>query len=359
MLMMIRINSSVLSIAVAIVLLVSCAQTPKQIAYFVESPEPMSELLWPDLPEIPRYRYAGQLLGEENFVEPEGDEPGALTSMWKWIAGIGDETEQPDRSLVRPQSGVVSGSRIYVTDVGRGAVFVFDKSNGELLIWKKADGGGQLISPIGITAGSGQTILVADSELKRIVRYSSSGDAIGSFGEGVLSRPTGLVRDAGSKRTYVVDTRSHDIKVFDDTGDLLDVIGHRGTGPGEFNAPTHIALNDNRLFVTDTLNARVQVLDLDGDPLSVIGKRGLYIGNLTRPKGVTIDADGNVYVVESYYDHLLVFNQQGEFLLPIGGTGNEIGRFFLPSGVWTDDSGRVYVADMYNARVMILQFLGG
>jgi len=348
-----------LSIAMSFILLLSCAQTPKQMSYFVEHPVPFSEVFWPDLPEIPRYRYAGQLLGEENFVEPEGDKPGVLTSVWKWIAGIGSETDNPDRSLVRPQSGMVAGSRIYVTDVGRGAVFVFDKANGELFIWNQADRGSSLISPIGITAGKDQSVLVADSELKRVVRLSANGDTLGSFGEGVLSRPTGLVRDAINKRVYVVDTHEHNIKVFDDDGGLIETIGRRGDRAGEFNAPTHIAVSDNRLYVTDTLNARIQVLQLNGEPLLAIGKRGLYLGNLTRPKGVAIDAEGNIYVVESYYDHLLVFDKQGEFLLPIGGTGNEVGQFYLPSGVWHDDLGRIYVADMYNGRVMILQFLGG
>lgn len=316
-------------------------------------------MLWPDLPEIPRYRYAGQLLGEENFVEPEGEEPGALAKAWKWIAGIGGETEAPNRSLVRPQSGMVFGSRIYVTDVGRGAVFVFDKVSGELLIWDQADRGSSFISPIGITMGRDGSILVADSELQRVVQLSADGRTLGSFGEGILSRPTGLVRDAISKRIYVVDTREHNIKVFNDNGELIDVLGFRGDSAGEFNAPTHIALNHNRLYVTDTLNARIQVLDLSGEPISMIGKRGLYLGNLTRPKGVTVDADDNIYIVESYYDHLLVFNMQGDFMLPIGGTGNDVGQFFLPSGVWNDDRGRIYVADMYNGRVMILQFLGG
>jgi hypothetical protein len=346
-------------VATAFFLLLSCAQTPKQISYFVEHPVQFSEMLWPDLPEIPRYRYAGELLGEENFVEPEGDEPGALARAWKWIAGIGSEAEGPDRSLVRPQSGMVSGSRIYVTDVGRGAVFVFDKDKGELFIWDQADKGSSFISPIGITAGKDDSILVADAELKRVVRLSADGKTLGSFGEGVLSRPTGLVRDAANKRIYVVDTREHNIKVFNDNGELIDVLGFRGDGAGEFNAPTHISLSKNRLYVTDTLNARIQVLDPAGEPLAMVGKRGLYLGNLTRPKGVTVDADDNIYVVESYYDHLLVFDKQGEFLLPIGGTGMEVGQFFLPSGVWNDDSGRIYVADMYNGRVMILQFLGG
>ena len=343
----------------AAALLLSCAQTPKRMSYFVEDPLQFAEVLWPDLPEVPRYRYAGQLLGEENFVEPEGEQPGALLRAWKWIAGIGGEAEEPDRSLVRPQSGMVAGSRIYVTDVGRSAVFVFDKAGGRLSIWDQADGGSNFISPVGITAGKDGSVLVADSELRRIVRLSAEGKALGSFGADILERPTGLVRDAANNRVYVVDTRAHNIKLFDDDGKLIDIIGQRGESPGEFNAPTHIALDGARLYVTDTLNARVQVLDLDGGPVSTIGKRGLYLGNLTRPKGVSVDADDNIYVVESYYDHLLVFDRQGEFLLPIGGTGNRVGQFYLPSGVWNDNMGRVYVADMYNRRVMILQFLGG
>ena len=96
----------------------------------------------------------------------------------------------------------------------------------------------------------------------------------------------------------------------------------------------------------------------DGRSLGQIGQRGLYVGNLVRPKGVTTDRDGNVYVVESYYDHLLIYNQGGEFLLPIGGTGNEIGRFYLPAGIWSDGRDRIFVADMFNARVVIFRYVG-
>ena len=75
--------------------------------------------------------------------------------------------------------------------------------------------------------------------------------------------------------------------------------------------------------------------------------------------GVGVDGEGNVYVVESYYDSLLVFSPRGEFLLPIGGTGTATGRFYLPAGVWVDSRNRVHVADMFNGRVVLFQFLGG
>ena len=72
---------------------------------------------------------------------------------------------------------------------------------------------------------------------------------------------------------------------------------------------------------------------------------------------LAVDADGNVYVVESYHDYLLVFNRNGELLLPIGGTGAGIGQFYLPTSVWTDASNRIFVADMFNGRVAIFQSL--
>jgi hypothetical protein len=177
-----------LVLALAMLLPLSCSQAPKQISFFVEDPAQFGEVLWPDLPEVPRYRYAGQLLGEDNFVAPEGDKPGTLSKVWKWVAGIGGEVEGPERSLVRPQSGMVAGSRIYVTDVGRGAVFVFDKAKGELQIWDQVGDGGSFVSPIGITSGKEGSVLVADSELGRVVRLSADGKTLGTLGEGILAR---------------------------------------------------------------------------------------------------------------------------------------------------------------------------
>jgi DNA-binding beta-propeller fold protein YncE len=147
--------------------------------------------------------------------------------------------------------------------------------------------------------------------------------------------------------------------VFDDEGRLLDTLGVRGDGPGEFNFPTHISFARGMLYVSDILNSRVQGLAAGGDVKLAFGRRGLYVGNLVRPKGVATDDEGNVYVVESLYDTLLVFDRDGRLLLSIGGTGKEAGKFFLPAGVWVDGRNRVFVADMFNGRVVVFQFLGG
>lgn len=309
--------------------------------------------------EVPRYVYIGELYGEQNFVYPDGHKENPFITALRWIVGL-FETDDPV-VLQRPVAGVVDESgRILVTDNSRGAVYVFDENEGLLDVWEMAEGLSHFISPSGIALGPEGRVFVSDADLKRVVLLDRHGEGVGVIGKDQLKRPTGLAWDAEAALLYVADTGAHQIKVFDVTGRLVRTIGHRGERPGEFNFPTHLALGDGKLVVADTMNARVQVLSLDGSaPPLVFGERGLQVGNLVRPKGVAVDSEGDIYVVESYYDHLLVFDRKGRFLLPIGGTGKTIGKFYLPGGVWIDARNRVYVADTFNGRVMIFQFLGG
>lgn len=343
--------------ALAALALSACATpgapfTPRPVGL----PEAEAALVWPAPPEVPRFRFGGRLLGEANYPAPT--DGGAGRRFLRWLAGIDDGSARP-RTLVRPQSGLVDArGRILVTDVGRQAVFVFDVEAG-LQVWERADAKAQFVSPLGIAAGPDGQFLVADAELARVIRLDGDGNPLGSLGREVLKRPTGLARDAVSGRLYVADTAAHDIKVFDDGGRLVATLGRQGTEPGQFNGPTHLAFADGRLFVSDTLNARVQVIAPDGAPIAEVARRGLYLGNVVRPKGVAVDGQGHIYVVEGYYDYLLVYDAGGRLLLPIGGTGHTAGKFFLPGGVWTDAAQRIYVADVFNGRIEIFQALAG
>jgi DNA-binding beta-propeller fold protein YncE len=340
--------------------LVACSEQPMVMAYFPEEKDSdIQDKVWPAAPEVPRYRYAGMLEGEKNFGSDEQHQPSQGEKFFRWIVGLTKFNSQP-RQLARPQNGMVGpDGRIYVTDVGNQAVYVFDERAGKLSIWENADEHSSFISPLGITIGAMNEILVADSELGRVVRLDIDGNPLGSIGADILQRPTGIGIDDDSGNLYVVDTAAHDIKVFDKTGELVNIIGQLGSSLGEFNAPTYICISDGKLYVSDTFNARVQVLTTSGEALFSIGKRGLFIGNFSRPKGITKDSDGNIYVVESYYDHILIFNAEGEYLLPIGGTGSGIGKFFLPAGIWSDTQDRIFTADMFNGRIFIMQYLGG
>ncbi len=309
--------------------------------------------------EVPRYVYVGELVGEQNFVVPENKEANAFVRILKAIAGWFDN---PDPVVLqRPQSGVVDEEgRILVTDVSRGAVYVFDERQGQLDVWEYAEGFRHFAAPSGIALGPEGRVFVADADLRRVVMLDRTGKGIGVIGRDQLLRPTGVAWDAGAALLYVADTQAHQIKAFDMTGRLVRSIGRRGEGPGEFNFPTYLALSRDGLVVADTMNARIQVIPLEegGTPL-VFGRRGTRLGDFVRPKGVAVDGENNIYAVESYHDHLLVFDERGRFLLPIGGTGKAIGSFYLPGGVWVDARNRVFVADTFNGRIVVFQFLGG
>jgi len=339
-------------------ILAACSQTPAVMQYYPGGAIPTSPLVWPPPPETARLEYAGQLLGEENFVLPAGQERSRGGRLLRWLAGLTARQDDALR-LIRPQSGAVDArGRILVSDAGLRAIVVFDGQAGALDVWDEAAPGRAFRSPVGIACTSDNSVLVADAELGFVARLHEDGTPSATIGVGQLERPAGVAVSPRTGEILIADSAANDIKVFDAAGTFLRTIGAPGTHDGEFNGPTHISMVHNRLYVSDTLNARVQVLGEGDEPLESIGQRGLFIGNLVRPKGVTADSDGNVYVVESYYDHVIVFDHAGNYLLPIGGTGDAIGQFFLPAGIWSDDENRIFVADMFNGRVIIFKYLG-
>jgi DNA-binding beta-propeller fold protein YncE len=349
-------------LALALVLLLgACASSGTvrgRLHYGMDDAPEGQKLMWPAAPEVPRFLYTGTLVGEPNFRE-SGEQRPALERLGRWIVGLDGSGTSP-QVLQRPSAlaGDDAG-RLYVADVSRQAVFVFDEKAGELLLWENADAARRFVAPSGIAIAA-DAVYVTDAELGAVFVLSPQGEPQRAIGKGKLTRPTGIARDAATGRLFVADTYAHDVKVFDAQGALLATHGARGNGDGQFNYPSHLALNNGELYVTDTMNSRIQVLRAtDGAYQRQFGARGLTLGNLVRPKGVSVDGEGNVYVIESYFDSLLVFSPRGEFLMPIGGTGKATGRFYLPSGVWVDGKNRVHIADMFNGRVVLFQFLGG
>jgi len=336
-------------------LITGCSETK----YLLRYEQTSTEKIWPSPPDIPRYQYVGELTGENNLeIIEEGGVGEGIKDFFRALVGLGSESENL-KLLQSPKAGVVDqAGRILVTDAGRQAIFVFDEKLGKLDIWYQASEENNLVSPVGIAIARNGDVLVTDTKLKRVILLDAkTGKPKGEFGFEDLERPTGLAVDTASGRVYVADTLEHNIKIFDEKGKLVQIIGQLGIKPGEFNTPTDLAFIADRLYVTDTFNARIQVFDNAGKFINVIGKRGRYLGNLVRPKGVTADSEGNVYIVESFHDYLLIYNQNAQFLLPIGGSGAGVGEFYLPAGVWSDHRDRIYVADMFNGRVAIFQYL--
>ena len=335
----------------------ACAAAPRVMQYYPEGSTQADVPSWPAVPAVPRLEFAGQLLGEQNFVL-EDESEGVGRTFLRWLAGLGRRGGQVSQ-LVRPQSGVVdSQGRILVTDAGRPSVFVFDEAGATFEIWREAEAGVDFVSPVGIAELGAGEFLVADAELGGVFVLSRDGKPLRRFATSDVQRPTGLDVDIIAGQVYIADKDARLVKVFSTSGTLLHTIGEPGDVTGTLNAPMHIRVVNGKLYVSDALNAHVLIYATgSGELVGQVGQRGLYVGNMVRPKGISVDSDGNIYVVESYYDHLLIFDDAGQLLLPIGGTGTGIGEFFLPAGSWSDAQDRIFVADMFNGRVMVFRYV--
>jgi len=334
-------------------LLAGCAQTQYRFQYHGAQ----DQRVWPPEPDVARYRFVGFIYGESNLKKVEGS-TGFFRKGVNWLGELIFGEEVP-RHLHRPQSGVMDDKqqKLYITDVGKKSIYVFDLKSGKVDIWEGIDSDRNFYAPIALCLMGDEQLFVTDSERGLVLRFDLEGNFLDQHGENVFSRPTGIACDSVANRLYVADSVKHNIVIFDRQGNVLNTFGGKGEGKGKLNSPTHLSFNDGKLFVSDTLNARVQVFDADGNWLNSFGERGMYVGNLPRPKGVAVDSHGHIYVVESFYDHLIVYDSKGQGLLPIGGNGNQPGQFYLPAGVWVDANDRVYVADMFNSRIAVFQYM--
>lgn len=318
-----------------------------------EIPKPPVERYWPVPPDPPRIAYAGA------FSHPR--DMGKKRSFFRAIFSVVFGKKQLP-SMLRPFA-ITEDSRgkIYITDTGLQAVHIYDWSHKEYeqIFWIER-GVSRLLSPAGVAVDDEENVYVSDSQLNRVFVYDSGQRLIRTIGtEGEFERLGGLAISPVDKLLYIVDAGGHRVVAVDREGKTVKTIGRRGSGDGEFNFPSHIAIDRNGwLYITDTMNFRVQVFDSDGKFVNEIGKLGGTLGSFSKPKGVAVDSEGHIYVVDGIYDAVQIFDREGRLLLRFGKTGEGPGDLWLPNGIFIDQDDRIYVADTYNRRVQAYRFLG-
>ncbi len=81
------------------------------------------------------------------------------------------------------------------------------------------------------------------------------------------------------------------------------------------------------------------------------GTLGFGDGQFYEPRGVAVDASGNVYVADTSNRRIQKFTSSGAFITKWGSYGSGDGQFNSPLGVAVDTAGNVYVADYSNNRI--------
>jgi hypothetical protein len=104
------------------------------------------------------------------------------------------------------------------------------------------------------------------------------------------------------------------------------------------------------------MNFRIQALDTTGAFRYAIGDPGDNSASMFRPKGLGLDSEQNIYVVDSLWSMVQVFNREGQLLYYFGQGGDAPGDFNLPSGLFIDRGNEIYVVDSFNRRVQVFRY---
>ncbi len=305
-------------------------------------------LVWPAPPLPARIRFV------KSVARPQ--DMGIQPSFWRRVVDVIAGREE--QWLIRPTGVAAHDQIIFVADPGAQALWILDGKTGSFHKLQEANGQ-RLVSPVAVASGGG-LIYLADSYLAKIFVFDEKQNLLRAIGHPDLRRPAGIAYDAARDRLFVADSAAHEVRVFSKEGKALAVIGARGSGDGEFNFPTHVALDGaGDLYVTDALNFRVQIFHADGSFAGQFGRHGDTSGDFAAPKGVTVDSAGHVYVADALFDAVQIFDRKGRYLLTFGERGVESGSFWLPGGVFIDSRDLIYVADAYNQRLQIFEYLPG
>ena len=201
-----------------------------------------------------------------------------------------------------------------------------------------------------------------------------SGDG-GPAVQAMFQRPSGIALDTVGS-LYVADTWNHRLRRIDPwTGWVETLAGSAGSGysgdggiasEAVLNRPTGVAVDaSGNLYVADTGNQRVRKIDLATGIVSTVGGIGTpgYSGDgeggaaaqLARPRGLAVDATGNLYVADSANHRVRRIDSATGIITTVAGSGSpalrwtggnaDEARMDYPTSLALDPAGNVLFID--------------
>ncbi|MHB1256495.1 MAG: SMP-30/gluconolactonase/LRE family protein [Dethiobacteraceae bacterium] len=178
--------------------------------------------------------------------------------------GFFAEAYSKNRTLRSPGALHLADGKLYVTEIKRGRVLVFDLQSQELLLEVGLEG--DLFAPNGVTTDREGNIYVVDTGHGRIVVFGPDGNPLrvinGSpdgHGTSMLINPRGIGLDRFG-RLIVANNMANSIAGFSLDGRHLFSFGSQGGGLTQFLFPNGLHIDQGgRIFIADSLNRRILV----------------------------------------------------------------------------------------------------
>ncbi len=290
--------------------------------------------------------------GAEDVVEP----PQYVFS----IAGpVGND------ALARPIGVAVSeDGRVYVTDTKADTIRVYNIQGRYLTSFAAIEDGenAALRKPAHVAISPTNELYVTDRQLRAVYVFDLDGNYLRKIlpdaETAKLWGPLGMGfdNDGNLVVTDVGDTENHRVFVFTPEGEEIKRFGSTGKAeqmsqfPGQFYFPNGVEVaDDGRLYIGDSDNRRVQIFDENEEFEKFIRTAGI-------PRGLVIDSEERIYVVDALGHLIDVYTLEGEKITSFGGPGTGPGQFRFANDVALDANERIYVTDRDNQQVQVWEW---
>ncbi|ADE10495.1 tetratricopeptide repeat protein [Sideroxydans lithotrophicus] len=121
---------------------------------------------------------------------------------------------------------------------------------------------------------------------------------------------------------WVLDKKKYQGAKLDETGKVLMRFGSEGSGAGQFDNPSAIAVSaSGMVFVADRSNHNVQIFREDGVFLNALN--GDNAKKLSAPVAMSFDQQGNLYILDASRGSVLAYSSTGQSLGEFGGKNKE------------------------------------
>jgi len=321
----------------------------------VEVDQHVSEpVFFPPPPEAPRLQFLTSFSGPEDLGAQ------ATGGFERFVLGVPEVME----GIAAPYGMALFEGRLYVCDVGAKMVVVFDLRNRTFGYLTRDR---RLMKPVNIFIDDDGWKYVADSTAGLVFVFDHNDNLISLLGQQLKISPIDVV--VRGERCYVTDYAGNQVVVFNKvTGEEIIRFGHRRRGvlqvqpeselpPGEFSLISDLALDQHgNIYVTDKAGARITQFNPSGIFKRTIGRPGDNINEFVRPKGIAIDRENRIWVVDAATEVAKIYNEQEQLLLLFGLPGNKPGMMNLPAKIIVDYDNVEYF-QKYAVQGAIIEFL--
>jgi DNA-binding beta-propeller fold protein YncE len=166
-----------------------------------------------------------------------------------------------------------------------------------------------------------------------------------------MRNPRGIAID-GTGNLYVVDAGNARVLKFDPSGKLVLTFGKKGSGQGQFQQASHIALSrEGNVLVLDGETSWIQIFTPAGKPVGRIGGPEM---SLYHPSGLAVGTDGTIFVVDTGGNRVLPIGPDGKARPPI----TSAGKYALsqPTDIYLDPRGGLHIYQIAGAKTPSLFF---